>query len=82
MRSKLLAFLMALAADPYSWAALAVIVIIGVLAYYFWDEIKAVLEAKDGWRSTRRNKKGKNNPIPILFTRAIEFQMMKALKKI
>ena len=59
MRSKLLAFLMALAADPYSWAALAIIVIIGVLAYYFWDEIKAVLEAEDGWRSTRRNKKGK-----------------------
>ena len=59
MRSKLLAFLMALAADPYSWAALAVIVIIGVLAYYFWDEIKAVLEAEDGWRSTRRNKKKK-----------------------
>ena len=44
MRSKLLAFLMALAADPYSWAALAVIVIIGALAYYFWDGIKAVFE--------------------------------------
>ena len=64
MRSKLLAFLMALAADPYSWAALAVIVIIGVLAYYFWDEIKAVLEAEDGWRSTRRNKKEKKQSYP------------------
>jgi len=33
----------------------------------------------------KRQKKLKgerNNPIPILFKRAIEFQMMKALKKI
>ena len=42
--SKLLALLTALAIDPYSWAVLAAIVIIGVLAYYFWDGIRAVFE--------------------------------------
>jgi hypothetical protein len=31
---------MALATDPYSWVGLAVIVIIGVLAYFFGMKLK------------------------------------------
>jgi len=64
MRSKLLAFLMALATDPYSWAALVVIVIFGVLVYYFGMKLKQYLKRKMDGEAPEEIKRGKKQSYP------------------